>query len=143
MPTVADTTRLVQRLLARSFTEARATNGGFALRSGTTAVFVEVKGWSQADRADSTWVHVWAPVAKDVPQSADLYRWIATTDHIFGGLRLSDEEGQCTVIFEYALLGDRLDEVELANAVRVVAATADEIDEDVVARFGGRRLIDE
>ena len=43
-----------------------------------------------------------------------------------------------TVTFSHNLLGDYLDAEELMYAVGGVASSADELDDELVAKFGGR-----
>ena len=47
-------------------------------------------------------------------------------------------DGRGTLVLRHTLLADYLDEPELSNAVRAIAFTADEIDNELKAKFGGR-----
>ena len=44
--------------------------------------------------------------------------------------------------FEHVVLGDDLDPGELETAIEIVATTADGHDDELAARFGGRRYAD-
>jgi hypothetical protein len=69
--------------------------------------------------------------------------WIATEGQYYWfGKTVArvDSQGSWRVNFEHTLLGDFLDPEELRQAARVVGTTADEIDDVIVQKFGGRRF---
>lgn len=112
-------------------------DGDFTVRHGSARVFVRV-----AERdAETTLVRIWALVAMEVPLSPALFEFIArrTDTFFFGHLGMfEDESGGATVTFSHNLLGDYLDAPELMHALGGVASSADELDDEVVANFGGR-----
>jgi hypothetical protein len=143
MPTVDETKMRVQRILASKFNGVQLTEDGFSIENGSTAAHIRVRPWIETDDRQSTWVHVWAPVAREVRPSPQLYQWAATRDEVFGSVQVIDRDGECMVVFDYSLLGDNLDPAELENAVAMVAIAADRIDDEVVQQFGGKRYIDQ
>jgi hypothetical protein len=102
----------------------------------TTRVFVGVRPWGEG----STVVSVYAITNVDLEPSPELHEYVAlhTDDWVFGHLVMSVSEGKAAVGFSHSLLGDRLDAEELHTAVAAVAVTADEVDEQIKERFGGR-----
>jgi hypothetical protein len=48
----------------------------------------------------------------------------------------------CFLQFDYTILADYLDPAELVSAVSAVMYTADDLDETVHSRFGGKRYTD-
>jgi hypothetical protein len=102
----------------------------------STRVFVNVRPLVD----DSTVVNVFAFTNVDLVPSAELYEFVAlhSGDFVFGHLSLDVTEGKGTLILRHTLLADYLDEPELNTAVRAIALTADDIDDELKAKFGGR-----
>ena len=144
MPTVEETTQKVQRILVSEFNGVQLKPDGYSIKVGSTAVHISVHKWRERDDGTiSTVIGLWAPIAREIPPSPDLFRWAATTEHTFGAIHVNElDDGTCLASFDHALLGDYLDPDELANAVAAVALTADELDDEAVQRFGGKRYSD-
>jgi hypothetical protein len=89
---------------------------------------------------------VWAPVIVDVKPSAELFEWVARDgqEYNYGGIRVINDGDSKNVqlIFRVSLPGDSLDPGELKDALFAVALTADELDEELKKRFGGKRIED-
>ena len=112
-------------------------DGDFSLRQGSARVFVRVAPLGE----DRTFVAVWAETNLEVPPSPELYKFIATGNrYSFGCLRCREADGKVSVIFGHSLLGVFLDPDELKMTVVVVAQTADEIDDEIMTKFGGRKF---
>ena len=62
----------------------------------------------------------------------------------FGTVTVIDdkENGTCFIQFDHTILGDYMDPEELVTAVGAVMYTADDLDEIVHTRFGGKRYAD-
>lgn len=139
-PVVDAVRERIAGFLAQSPVEAyRDEVGDFSVPYGSTTAFVNVVEASEGYAC----VEVWAPVVHDVPLGPELFRFVAESGFMFGRLaveRTGDGLGQ--VIFVHALLGDTLDPEELFVALGAIATTADDLDDELVARFGGRRLAD-
>jgi hypothetical protein len=138
----------VQRILVAAFNDVRLTrDGGFALSAGSTTAYVEPKDWAPDSEGNSrSLVRVWAPIGRDVPITPELFRWAATEGQSkwFGSVTvIENEDGKTAfLMFDHTLLGDFVDPAELVNAVGAVLFTADELDEIVHDRFGGKRQTD-
>jgi hypothetical protein len=138
----------VQRILVAGFNDVRLTkDGGFALSAGSTTAYVEPKDWAPDSEGNPrSLVRVWAPIGHDVPITPELYKWAATEGQSkwFGSVTvMPDEEGKLAfMMFDLTLLGDFLDPAELVNAVGAILFTADELDDIVHDKFGGRRQTD-
>jgi hypothetical protein len=110
-------------------------DGDFNFRHGSAHVYVRVHPLGEA----GTYVSVWAPTNGDVPVTPDLYKYIVEQNHYrFGHLACTEKDGKAIINFTHQLLGDFLDPDELKMAVVVVARTADEVDDQIKAKFGGR-----
>lgn len=147
MATVDVTTQKVQRILATSFSGVTLAEDGFNLTHGSTMVHVSVADFGKdPDGNPSSVVRIAALVARDVKPTNEFYKWAATDGQqvLFGSVTvLPQDDGNCLVLFDHSLLGDYLDPAELASAVVMVALTADDFDDIVHSRFGGKRFTDE
>jgi hypothetical protein len=147
MATVEVTMQKVQRILAAEFNDVMLQEDGFAIEHGSTRVNVEVLDWGKdPDGNPSSIVQVWAPVSREVKPSPDFFRWAAIEGQkfTFGSVKvLEAEDGkECFVMFGHTLLGDYLDPAELVTTVALLASTADDIDDVVHTKFGGKRYTD-
>jgi hypothetical protein len=101
--------------------------------------------WSE-NQLSRTAVYVWAPTIFDVKPSNDLYKWVATegADFFYGHCKVGSfgENGNVQVIFEITLAGDTIDPGELTQALLAVAMTADDLDDELQKKFGGKRVDD-
>lgn len=109
---------------------------------GSTALFVSVQDVFNNQYVQ---VRVDAPILLDVPITSELLQYIGvkSSDYVFGSLALltdSDAAQTAVLCFRQSLLGDALDQVELQVATQVVALTADDLDDNLKRRFGGRRF---
>lgn len=133
----------VQHILAKNFDVGLWGDRGFYVDRGSTRCFVSVNARGGDD--SRVIVRVTSPVAFEVPGSPALFEHVALNSDswLFGHLGLdpdADVPGTYSVLFVHRLLGNYLDEEELTGTVAAVAVTADEIDDDFVARFGGKRF---
>jgi len=148
MATVEATTQKVQRILAEEYNDVRLRkNGGFLVPGGSTAAFVEIQEWTpDKDGNPRTLVYIWAPLGREVKPTEDLYHWAAVDGQQFrlGTVTVLDEKdaGTCFIQFDHTIMGDYLDPAELTTAVGAVLWTADDLDETVHDRFGGKRYTD-
>lgn len=141
-------TAKVQRMLVGSFNDVRLTkDGGFALPMGSTVVFVEIKEWTP-DKDDNprSLVYLWSPLGREVPISPELFEWAATEGRQkwFGGVAVQkNADGKTAFVsYDHTLLGTTVDPDELSSAVNMVGWTADDLDDVVTTKFGGKRYTD-
>ena len=109
--------------------------GGLSFAYESTRVFLHV-----APHGDTTVVHVQALTNVDITPSAELYKHVALNadSWVYGHLAMGEEGGKANVGFRHSILGDFLDAQELFTAVAAVAQTANAIDDEIKATFGGR-----
>lgn len=118
-----------------------------AFQKSSTEVTIRLFEWGK-DREGNprTLVVVSAPVLLDVTPSAELYEWVARKggSRWFGHVEVIDSRtpGLVHLIMSHTLLGDYLDEPELGNALYGILWGADEWDDELKPRFGGRKLIE-
>lgn len=111
----------------------------FFVKRGSAVVYIRVFTWGDT----SCLVKVWSILTTDVPLTPDVYRWAAVDGqaYYFGHARVVEgENGLGRIQFEHVLLGDVLDADELNATVHGVASSGDELDDELVARFGGNRF---
>jgi len=101
--------------------------------------------WTE-NQLSRTAVYVWAPTIFDVKPSNELYKWVATegADFFYGHCKISPfgDNGNVQVIFEVTIAGDSIDPGELKQALLAVALTADDLDDELKKKFGGKRIED-
>lgn len=122
------------------------------LPDSSTAVFIRfvAKEFEAAEIEDQVFVNVSAPLLRGLSLTPELYRWVAIegTTYDVGCVQLyevDEDDGSQTgfLRFAYTLLGDYLDEDELESALWTVLFTADRLDDELQAQFGGRRWVDD
>ena len=115
-------------------------DGDFTIRNGSARCFIRIS----ARNEQFSLVRTWALVASDVPPSPAFFEYVArkADDFYFGHLSVFEdpESKLLTLVMSHTLLGDFLDADELMFAVIGVASSADELDDQVVADFGGRKF---
>lgn len=128
--------RVARHLEARGFVDDPV--WGLHGAAGSTRVFVSVMHHLER----STAVIVAAPVVIDCDLTDDLALEACAIagEEPVGRFSYTDERRE--LWFEHAILGDDLQESEIVHALEAVAATADRVDERLVAAHGGRRYSD-
>jgi hypothetical protein len=96
-----------------------------------------VWAWHDSDAIISTRAYV----VKGAELTPDLLRFLlrANDDTLFGAFGI-DADGD--IFFEHSIAGATCDRSELKASVFSVVNTADRYDEEIVARFGGQRMLD-
>lgn len=112
-------------------------DGDFAIRYGSSQIYVRVAAFGEGSV-----VSVFAPTNYEVPPSAELYRYVAeiNRNYVFGKFSTRETDGKVAVSLTHALLGEYLDPDELKSAVGLLASLADQVDDDIKSKFGGRRF---
>ena len=106
----------------------------------------EREAFYNENQLSRTIVQIWAPVIVDVTPSNDLYKWVATegAEYFYGHCKVINfgDTGKVQVIFEICLAGDTIDPGELKQALISIATVADDLDDELKAKFGGKRYED-
>jgi len=135
---VAAVREKVQRYLLEELNTVEVVrDGNFTFRQGSARVFISVHPLGD----DKTTVKIVAPIVHEIPASPEVYKYAATDgSYKFGHLSCSEKDGKIAIYFAHTLLGDFLDPDELKMATFLLARTADEIDDEIVGKFGGKRF---
>jgi len=151
MATVEQTMMKVQRLLTGPM-GLRVTLAGdtfsVAFREASTSVQVRVQDWGKDSEGEPrTLVLITSLILKGVKASPALFEWVARNggSRWFGHVEVLDDDASGTVylVMSHTLLGDYLDEEELNIGLGAVLSSADEWDDELQKRFGGKRADDE
>jgi len=132
----------VQRILTETFGSVSVDqDGDFFTRFDSAVVYI--RPFEKSDEV--TLVRTWSIMLRDVPLTPEVYRWVATEGQafFFGRAQLFEEEGgKGSIHFSHNLLGDFLDPEELQWAVIALGNSANELDDQLQSRFGGRKFLD-
>jgi len=151
MATVEQTMMKVQRILTGPM-KLRIEMQGDTLyvrfSDASTQVSLRVTDWGPGRDGESrALVSISSPILWSVPPTPELYEWIARDGgrYYFGHVQAADDmrdQGKLFLSMNHTLLGDYLDEEELASAMYAVLNTADQLDDELQKRFGGKRWAD-
>jgi hypothetical protein len=113
-------------------------HGNYVLGLETARVFI-VPTWLENG---ATVVRVFAITNLDVPVTAELtsYLLAKNLDFVFGGFALDVDNG--AVWFNHNVLGDFMAAEELEATLSAVAQTANQFDDEIKSRFGGRLYVE-
>lgn len=139
-PNLVTVREKVQRFLADSFGTVQVTaDGELSIRHESARVLVNC--WTHGDDA-AVFVNITCPVLFQVKETPALFEYIAThaDDKVFGHLHARRFDDGISVFNSHTLLGDYLDQQELESACLVVLMTANELDDELQAQFGGTRF---
>ena len=151
MATVDQTMMKVQRILTGPMNLKINLQGdliGVTFTDTSTQVHIRIIDWGKTkDGEPRTLVRVTSPILRDVKGSPALYEYLVreAPKLYFGAIELSDDAQKPGLMFltmVHTLLGDYLDEGELSAALWGVLGAADEIDDKMKERFGGKRWTD-
>jgi hypothetical protein len=151
MPSVEDTTMKVQRILTGPMNlSVSVSKDRFTVRfnQASTTAYIAVREWgTDKDGEMQTIVLITSPILLDVTPTPELYEWVARRggSRWFGHVEVhsAEKEGEVNLLMSHTLLGDYLDPKELEHGLYQVQLAADEWDDELKARFGGRRLIED
>ncbi len=151
MANVDQTMIKVQRLLTGPMNLQIQLMGDFirvTFTDSSTAAHLRVVDWGKnKDGEPQTLVRISAPVLYGVTPTPALYEYLVRTapQKWFASIIVADDQnnaGMLTISMVHTLLGDYLDEEELRAAMYGVLGAADELDDTLQQKFGGKRWID-
>ena len=113
-------------------------NGAYVFGLESALVYV-VPAWLESG---ATVVRIFAITNLDVQVTHELTRYLLAKnlDFVLGGFAVDSDNG--AVWFHHNLLGEYLAPEELEATLGAVAATANDLDDEIKARFGGRLYIE-
>jgi Putative bacterial sensory transduction regulator len=113
-------------------------HGNYVLGIASARVFI-VPTWIESG---STIIRVFAITNLDVPVTPELTQWLLekNLEFVFGGFALDGKAG--AVWFNHNMLGDFAHPEQLEATLAAVAQTADQYDDEIKERFGGRLYVE-
>ncbi|MDY7021159.1 MAG: YbjN domain-containing protein [Cyanobacteriota bacterium] len=110
---------------------------GFSLFMGSAQVDVLVFAWGGTDAIITTC----SSVVTGVKLTPDLMQFLLRENYNmrFGAFAV-DEQGD--IVFEHTIVGSTCDKPELKASVNAVLKIADDYDDKIVERWGGKRALD-
>jgi len=114
----------------------------------STRVNVSVSDWgTNKDGDPASLVQLSCPILWEVDPTPALFEWVARQggNYYFGHVSVQDDNsapGKLFLMMSHTLLGDYLDEEELSSAMYAMLGTADNLDDELKGKFGGKRLAD-
>jgi hypothetical protein len=151
MATGEETLVKVQRLLTGAMGLRVMLDGDtFQVRfnESSTSVQLRVQDWGvDSEGEPQSLVLIWSLILRQVRATQELFEWVARNggSKWFGHIEVhdGDKAGEVSLVMSHTLLGDFLDEKELGTALFGVLSAADEWDDELQARFGGKRWADD
>lgn len=113
-------------------------HGNYILGIASARVFI-VPTWIENG---ATVIRVFAITNLDVPVTAELTSWLLqkNLEFVFGGFAL--DTGAGAIWFNHNILGDYAHPEQLEATLAAVVQTADEYDDEIKKRFGGRLYVE-
>ena len=109
----------------------------FIISIGSAVASTRVVPWGD----DEALITTRAFVVTDVEMTPELsYYLLRANDGIYFGRFALD--GEDDIVFEHSLVGSTCDRIELRHSVTTVVRLADDYDDEIVARWGGKRALD-
>lgn len=151
MATVEQTMMKVQRILTGPMKLRIQLDGeliSVSFTDSSTVVHVRIIDWGKSKDGEArSLVRVSAPVVREVQPTPQLFEYLCreAPKNWFGSPWVNDDQnapGKVFISMGQTLLGDYLDEEELATALWGVLAAADELDDKLKEKFGGKRWVD-
>lgn len=118
----------------------------FTLRFGSARTMVRV--WCPRPEIPNapTFVTFTIRILQQVNDSPELHKYIAfnADSYLMGHLSLfEDEDGSTNIFLTHNLLADYLDFEEYSRALKGLAGSADQLDDELQPQFGGKRAFEE
>jgi hypothetical protein len=128
---------LTEKYLTESFGGyLKDQNGNYVLQAGSARIMIIPMDWVDGQ----TLVKIVALVSKDAEPADAVAKFVAEENLklIFG--KFSIEPNARMIFYEHTLLGDFMNRKELEIAVKAIASTADKYDDEIQAKFGGKKF---
>lgn len=115
-------------------------SGAFSVGHGSARCFINVWSPRPEDPTVPSIIQLNIPLLADIEESPEANQYVAfhADDYIFGHLSLGrDDFGKVNVHMTHHLLGDETTEEEFGRVLMSMLGTADDLDDQLQAEFGG------
>lgn len=108
-------------------------DGDFSIFYESAKIFICPREWMEG----KTVVRVFSIINVDIPESPELYKFLATENFNLLLGNLSYDENNLAVWFGHVLLGEEVRAESLITVISMVAILADKYDDLIKQKFGG------
>jgi Putative bacterial sensory transduction regulator len=109
----------------------------FIITIGSAVASTRVIAWNESEALITTRAYI----VTDIDITPELtYYLLRANDSIYFGRFALDREDD--IVFEHSLVGSSCDRNELRHSVTTLIRLADDYDDEIVARWGGKRALD-
>jgi hypothetical protein len=140
--TVEQVQMKVQKFLQKNGNIEITEQGAISIPWGSSHIFIDVEALTET----ITVVRIAGVTVLDIPVTDELCRDLIINKGMkfgsWGIERESDSDKTGNLVFSHHILGNDLDEDELMVSLGLVGAATDNNDDELVARFGGKRVED-
>ena len=109
----------------------------FIVNLGSAVASTRVLDWSNGEALITTRSYVVTDIA--ITPELSYYLLRENNGNYFGRFAFDAEND---IVFEHSLVGSTCDRIELRHSVTTVIRIADDYDDEIVARWGGKRALD-
>lgn len=109
----------------------------FAVEKGSATVEISIWPWNWEDGTSEPVVTVYSFVVLEAEITPDLMAYLLNENSKlpFGAFQVNDDG---SIVFKHAIWGNTCDKAELKTSVMAVLYNADQYDDEIVGRWGGR-----
>lgn len=109
----------------------------FIITIGSAVASTRVISWGSEEALITTRSYVVTDI--EITPELSYYLLRANNGIYFGRFAL---DGEDDIVFEHSLVGSSCDRIELKHSVQNVIRLADDYDDEIVARWGGKRALE-
>ena len=114
-------------------------NGTFRINFGSAIIFISINSWSE----DECIIHIWTPLIDEIEITADLTQYLLQQNRQmppFGGFSIGTKTDDSEYIcMEETMVGSSATKDELRQAVYIMGQMADDYDDEIRSKWGGKR----
>jgi len=117
-------------------------DGDFSIDFGSAIIYISPWSWSE----DECIIHIWTPLIDEIEITTDLTRYLLEQNlnmPPFGGFSIGtvtvDRESKEYLCLEESMVGSSATKHELRQAVYIMGQMADDYDDKIRSKWGGKR----
>jgi hypothetical protein len=143
MSIIEDVRKKVQRIITDTMGRVEIDrDGDFVLHHESAVVFIRLRPMNDKPDANIV-INAFSPMVVNVPITPDVYKWVATEGQYyhFGHCKMflnDDNEKLGRILFGHSIVGNDLDPNELQNLIYSTMVVANELDNMLKDKFGGK-----
>lgn len=115
----------------------RESSPGFAIRSGSSLMQIFIRAWGEDDATISC-LSVVVSGAEITPELTR-HLLLQNSKYRFGAFSIDSDDD---ILFDHTIIGSSCSKLELKMIALAMMNTVDEVDDEIVSRWGGQRYKD-